>query len=105
MVKSFSGRTEIHPHMAHCTGLKVPFFFHLRIEQARLLTGSGPEFIFGWSLQPILFAKFRECDLIAEKIQRITNLTVVLIIRKGNRFRHNDRTSVINHNQNFQRTG
>ncbi len=29
MVKSFSGRTEIHPHMAHCTGLKVPFFFHL----------------------------------------------------------------------------
>ena len=105
MVEFFSGRTEVHSHMADCAQRLIGGLLEFRIEEARFLGKSGPEFIFGWSLQTMLCAKFRECDFIAEKIQRITNLTVVLIIREGNRFRHNDRTSVIDHNQNFQHAG
>ena len=35
--------SEVHPYMAHRTSLKVPFLFHLGIEKARLLNGSGPK--------------------------------------------------------------
>ena len=40
---------EVHPHMAHRTSLKVPFLFHLGIEKARLLHGSGSKVDFGFT--------------------------------------------------------
>ena len=53
----------------------------------------------------MLCAKFRERDLLTEKIHLILNIAEVLIGREGDPLRRDDRTGVIGHDQEFQRTG
>ena len=43
VVESFSGRSEIHPHMAYRAQHCILGLVQLGIEKARLLTGSGPQ--------------------------------------------------------------
>ena len=43
MVESFSGRSEVHPHMADRTQLLVGSLLEFRIKEARFLGRSGPD--------------------------------------------------------------
>lgn len=43
MVESFSGRSEVHPHMADRTQLLVGSLLEFRIKEARFLERSGPD--------------------------------------------------------------